>query len=69
MQVSEILESKGDRVVSIDRSATVSAVAETLSRERIGALLIKNEDGGLAGIISERDIVASVAEHGPAVGW
>lgn len=65
MQVSDILETKGDRVVSIDASITIRAVAEMLNRERIGALLIKEEGGGLAGIISERDIVRSLAEHGP----
>jgi CBS domain-containing protein len=66
MQVSDILETKGDRVVSIDTSATVSAVASTLNRERIGAVLVKEEGGGLAGIISERDIVRSLTAHGPA---
>lgn len=66
MQVSDILKTKGDRVVSITPSATVSAVAKTLRLERIGALLVKDEGGQLAGIISERDIVRSLAEHGPA---
>ena len=66
MQVSDILKTKGDRVVSIAPSATVSAVAKTLRLERIGALLVKDEGGRLAGIISERDIVRSLAEHGPA---
>lgn len=65
MQVSDILETKGDRMVSIDTSITIRAVAEMLNRERIGALLIKEEGGGLAGIISERDIVRGLAEHGP----
>ena len=65
MQVLDILETKGDRVVSIDTSATISDVAGTLSREGFGALLVKDDGGGLAGIISERDIVRSLAEHGP----
>jgi CBS domain-containing protein len=65
MQVSDILEKKGDRVVSIDSSVTISAVADMLSLEKIGALLVKVDDGELAGIISERDIVRSLAECGP----
>jgi len=64
MQVSDILETKGDRVVSIDGSATLSAASEILSRERIGALLVKRQDEAPAGIISERDIVRGFAEHG-----
>ena len=66
MQVSEILEKKGDRVVSIHQTATIAAVAEKLSQERVGALVVKVNGGDLAGIISERDIVRGIAEHGPA---
>ena len=66
MQVSDILETKGDRVVSIDGSVNLSTVASTLSLEKVGALLVKAEGGGLAGIISERDVVRSLAERGSA---
>jgi CBS domain-containing protein len=66
MQVSEILEKKGDRVVSIGQTATIAAVADKLSQERVGALVVKANGGDLAGIISERDIVRGIAEHGPA---
>ncbi len=66
MQVSEILAAKGDRVISIASVASVGDVASTLRREGIGAAVVKSEGKDLAGIISERDIVASLAEHGPA---
>ncbi len=66
MQVSEILAAKGDRVISIAEAASVCDVAITLRREGIGAAVVKSEGKDMAGIISERDIVASVAEHGPA---
>lgn len=66
MQVSDILEKKGDRVISIDQTATISAVAERLSQELVGALVVKANGGELTGIISERDIVRGLAEHGPA---
>lgn len=66
MQVSEILAAKGDRVISIASAASVCDVASTLRREGIGAAVVKSEGKDMAGIISERDIVASVAEHGPA---
>ncbi len=40
-------------------------VAELLSKRRIGAVLVKDDDGDLIGIISERDIVIGVAHRGP----
>ena len=66
MQVSEILAAKGNRVISIASAASVCEVASTLRREGIGAAVVKSDGKEMAGIISERDIVASVAEHGPA---
>ena len=64
MQVSDILKTKGDRVLSIEGSSSVSSVANSLARERVGALIIKQGDGELIGIISERDIVRGLAEQG-----
>jgi CBS domain-containing protein len=65
MQVSDILKSKGDRVVAVEPGVTVPDVAATLRRERIGAALVRDRDGALLGIVSERDIVRSIAEEGP----
>jgi len=64
MQVSDILKSKGDRVVAIEPGATIPDVAGTLRREGIGAVVVKGRDGALLGIVSERDIVRSIAEEG-----
>ena len=65
MQVSDILKSKGDRVVAVEPGVTVPEVAATLRREGIGAALVRDRDGALLGIVSERDIVRSIAEEGP----
>ena len=65
MQVSEILASKGDRVVAIDPGAKVRDIAGTFREEQIGAALVRDRDGTLLGIVSERDIVRSIAEAGP----
>jgi len=62
--VVEILEEKGDRVVSTRPGAQVSEVANTLRQENIGAALVRGADGSLLGVISERDIVRGIAEHG-----
>ena len=37
-----------------------------LTKHRIGALIVRDQDGALSGIISERDVVRAVAEEGAA---
>jgi CBS domain-containing protein len=46
-------------VATVDREATVSEVAEALAADEVGALCV-TEDGYLAGIVSERDVVVHV---------
>ena len=64
MQVSQILKSKGDRVFTVEPNVTIRDVASMLRQERIGALLVRERDGALLGIISERDIVTSIGKEG-----
>ncbi|MBX6321637.1 MAG: CBS domain-containing protein [Rhodospirillaceae bacterium] len=67
MHVKAILESKGREVVTARPDETVAAAAERLSSRRIGAVVVLDERGLPAGILSERDIVAGLARHGEAV--
>ncbi len=62
MQVRNILGNKGREVVTITSDATLSEAARELARHRIGALVVKDEDGSILGVISERDIVRAVSE-------
>lgn len=62
MQVKHILREKGREVVSISVDATLSEAARLLARKRIGALVVRDCNGSLAGILSERDIVRALAE-------
>jgi len=62
MQVRHILRDKGREVISISVDATLSEAARLLARKRIGALVVRDRDGALAGILSERDIVRALAE-------
>jgi CBS domain-containing protein len=66
MLVSHILSDKGREVITIAAQATLFEAAGMLTRHRIGALIVRNGSGSLAGIVSERDIVRTVAEAGPA---
>jgi CBS domain-containing protein len=62
MQVKHILREKGREVVTITNDATLSEAARLLSRKRIGAVVVRDRDGSVAGILSERDIVRAMAD-------
>jgi CBS domain-containing protein len=70
MNVKAILAAKerglGGNVVSVEPTADLKTVAQLLSARRIGAVVICGAGGRLAGILSERDIVRAIAEHGSA---
>ena len=67
MRVSEIIKDKGSKVVSVSPTDSVERVSRVLRDARIGAVPVVDEGGGLAGILSERDIVRSVADRGSGV--
>jgi CBS domain-containing protein len=64
MNVKTILAVKGSDIVGIEPNADLAAAAQLLSKHRIGVLVIRGAGGRLAGILSERDIVRALAEHG-----
>lgn len=64
MTVGAVLKSKGaSSVIAVDPSATILEVAEIISSRRIGAVLVLDPSGGVAGIVSERDVVKALAAH------
>ncbi len=62
--VAEVLKRKGHTVASILPSETIRTAARALTERRIGALVVCDRRGRLAGILSERDIVRAVAMNG-----
>lgn len=64
MLVREILSAKGADVVSIQPNAPIAEAAQLLKQHRIGAVIVVDADGGLRGIISERDLARGLAERG-----
>jgi CBS domain-containing protein len=65
MQVRYILQDKGRNVIAVADSATLADAARTLAHHRIGAVIVRDKADGLAGILSERDVVRAIAEDGP----
>jgi CBS domain-containing protein len=66
MLVSGILKDKGDMVFTASPDDTVAAVANMLHTRKVGAMVVVEGDREVAGIVSERDIVRMVVEHGVA---
>ncbi len=67
MTVGRVLKEKDSSVISVLPSATVLEIAEIISSRRIGAVLVLTDDGGVAGIVSERDVVKALAAHSEKV--
>jgi len=66
MTVASILSEKGREVVTTDADTQLAQVVKTLAAKRIGAIVVTEADGGVCGIISERDIVREIAGRGVA---
>ncbi len=64
MTVAAILKHKGYQVTSVQPTASISEVTEVLTKHRIGAVLVMDNAEQLLGIVSERDIVRSLAANG-----
>ncbi len=63
MLVSQILKNKGSGVVTTGPDETVGALTRLFRSKRIGAAVVVDGWGKVAGIITERDIVYGIAVH------
>jgi CBS domain-containing protein len=66
MTIAAVLGNKGAQVETIEVGAPVFEAVRKLGEKRIGALLVM-EGGRIAGIMSERDVIYCLRDHGPDV--
>ncbi|HTY29211.1 MAG TPA: CBS domain-containing protein [Mycobacterium sp.] len=64
MRIADILRTKGATVATVTETTTVSGLLTELAAHNIGAMVVVGLDGVL-GIVSERDVVRKLHEHGP----
>lgn len=64
MYVSDILKVKGGEVVSITATESIYSALSLMATNKIGAVLVTEPKGGIAGIISERDLVRAMHKFG-----
>ncbi len=65
MTVATILREKGNTIISVRPETPLMELVDTIASRRIGAVLVLNDTGSLAGIVSERDVVKALAARGP----
>lgn len=64
MRVADILRAKGNDVVTVSANASVRDAIRQLGEHGIGALVVSDDGVTVEGIISERDVVRSIAATG-----
>jgi len=64
MTIARIIAQRGlSDIIACDCTTPVSEVVQTLATKRIGALPVMR-DGRVVGIVSERDVIYRLADHG-----
>ena len=66
MTIAAVLRDKGSVIETISGDASVHDAVRRLGEKRIGALPVL-EEGRIAGIMSERDVIYCLRDHGPDV--
>jgi CBS domain-containing protein len=69
MTIAAVLRGKGSNVETITADVRLFDAVRRLGEKRIGALLVV-ENGRIAGIMSERDVIYCLRDHGAeALDW
>ena len=64
MQVSDIIKTKGARVLTVRPEEAVSTFIKRIKLEKVGAMVVSSDGVSPEGLITERDIVHGLAQHG-----
>lgn len=64
MNVQSILGTKGTDVHTVKSTVSLANVASLMRDHRIGSLVVSEDGQHIDGIVSERDIVRALANHG-----
>lgn len=68
MKVKDILKGKGTKVATVGAEDTVYHAIKKLVEKNIGSLLVVDEKGAIAGIITERDILKECDQRLQSLG-
>ncbi len=66
MNAAGILQDKGGDAFGVQANASLQEAAQMLDEKKIGAVLVRGDDGQVCGVLSERDVARQVARQGAA---
>ena len=66
MRISDLLRTKGTAVATVEPQTTVTELISGLAEHNVGAMVVVGQEG-IAGIVSERDVVRRLNDQGPAL--
>ncbi len=64
--MAALLKRKPVSLISVSPDAKIREVVQVLAEKRIGAVVVQSANNDLLGILSERDVVRSLAANGTA---
>lgn len=67
IRIADILERKGDQVLTVTADTPVARVAERMRLARVGAFVVSRDGVHVEGLVTERDIVYGLTAQGAAV--
>ena len=65
MHVSVVLQDKGTKVVTAPPRTSLADIVSMLDQHRIGAVVISADGHHIDGVVSERNVVSTLAQGGP----
>lgn len=66
MRIRDTLDGKDRRLATVSPNATLLEASGSMISNGVGMLVVEAEDGRRLGFLTERDVIAFIAERGPA---
>jgi CBS domain-containing protein len=67
MRIRDVLNAKPAGVLTVERSTPVPSLLAALAARGVGAAVVVDGEGGVVGMVSERDVVRHLHHRGRAV--
>ena len=62
--IGDVIKAKGSTITILAPDNTVETAARTMAKNKVGAILICTGKYAIVGLLSERDVIRAMAQHG-----